>query len=247
MADVFTRLASRGRGGDGAVAARVPAVYETSRLPDSDVREDAAETVAPVAKRSVEPLGEERPHRTVVGESAVAPVRPAYRAVAEEAQPRGALEASPQPSEVKPPQVQPPQVQPPQLRSSAVVGSAAATPAARLQAMAVQPDSPRPDRIRPLATTPPAETLAETPAETSAAIRPRSAAVPHADGVESAAQSRSAEPAVQISIGRIEIRALPPAPSPEASETAVHANASSGNLAGLSLSAYLRGDDGRPR
>jgi hypothetical protein len=80
----------------------------------------------------------------------------------------------------------------------------------------------RPERIRPVvaAFTPP-------PARRSEAARPQR------------------QPAVHISIGRIEVRAIPAAPAPAPPET--RAPQAKREETGLSLGTYLRGDDGRPK
>ncbi|MEV6693817.1 hypothetical protein AB0M35_20330 [Micromonospora sp. NPDC051196] len=93
-------------------------------------------------------------------------------------------------------------------------------------------------RLRPRVdaqVTPPATT------QTRAAQR---AGAPPADRRDTRAEAVTvaAQPAVNISIGRIEVRAIP-APSPPA----VGAPGLPSQPKGPTLAEYLRGDDGRPR
>lgn len=94
-------------------------------------------------------------------------------------------------------------------------------PATESESRRGRSEADAPHRIRPL------------PPPPVAALPPRRAQAPTAP----AAQSK---PAVHISIGRIEVRAVPPPPAPAAPAAAPPAT-------GLSLADYLRGDDGRPR
>lgn len=65
--------------------------------------------------------------------------------------------------------------------------------------------------------------------------------------VRAAHRGAAAEPDVHINIGRIEIRSAAPAPAAVAPPPVVRPHEGGDRPGGLSLSAYLRGDDGRPR
>ena len=233
MADVLTRLAQRGRGGYADVVPRVPALFEpsagdTGPAADPGFVEEVSEIIAPRRPDPV-PARAERPHRTAEA-GPVETVRPAYPVmpIAPSERPRQRTPGEGTPSSEAAP------VEP--AGAGALVADAPA-----VRPVPVQPDSEPPHGIRPSVTAIP------IPVAAPVSGVPRRAAATEAVSTGPAGQAPPAEPVVQISIGRIEIRAVAPTPASAAAPSAEAAAPASANAAGLSLSAYLRGDDGRPR
>jgi hypothetical protein len=115
-----------------------------------------------------------------------------------------------------------PRIDPPPASIAAPMTTPGRKRTERLAVPSVKPSAAAVDRIRPV---------------------PPQSPMPAPQRSPSIAARAAAQPAVHISIGRIEVRAVSPAP---AAPTPLPAPAPPPDK-GLTLAAYLRGDDGRPR
>ncbi|WP_155368511.1 hypothetical protein [Catellatospora vulcania] len=218
MADLFTRLTEPG-GVPGAITPRVQTLFEGDAAPP-DPRETAD--------------GHE--HVIAAGPGTVATAAPVQA-------------ASPRPPAATPITPGPPAAPPP--------GAARFEHPQRPARVEPTQDAPRPDgltrhlettarqaeggdigRLRPRQDAVPAPTAPmPTRAEQRSGAQTSDRRAPRAETV-----TAPQPPAVNISIGRIEVRAIP-APQPPAAAIPDRA----GEPQGLTLAQYLRGDDGRPR